>query len=176
MKKTRFLLSSLVLFGVLLFGWKLTQASRWYTAGMLTFAGAIGPAIHGWILEPNAEGEGPPTWVRGTQRVDLTIQFDALAVGLVPLLTLLAATPGLGLQRRGTLMLAGTALNFLIDSMILALFPLLVFYKNAFTDVIGTFLGLIAFVGAPVIIWFGLTFRELQQSLPSLRPRAVSAK
>jgi hypothetical protein len=49
-----------------------------------------------------------------------------------------------------------------------ALFPVLVFYKNPFTDVLGTFLGLITFVGAPVIIWFALTFRQLQQILRPL--------
>jgi hypothetical protein len=79
----------------------------------------------------------------------------------------------LGLRRRATLMLIGAVLCLLIDTVILALFPLLVFYKNPFTDVAGTFLGLIAFVGAPVIIWFTLTFRELQPLLPSFRQRPV---
>ena len=176
MRKVRFLLSCLLVFGALLVVWKLTQASRWYTDGMLALAGVIGPTLHGWVLEPNPEGEGPPTWARGTKRVDLTIQFDALAVGLVPLLALLAATPGLGVRRRAVLMVIGAALNCFVDGLILALFPLLVFYKNAFTDVIGTFLGLIAFVGAPVIIWFTLTFHQLQQMLPSLRARALNAK
>ena len=31
-------------------------------------------------------------------------------------------------------------------------------------------LGLVAFVGAPVIIWFALSFRELRQILPSFAP------
>ena len=74
-------------------------------------------------------------------------------------------------RRRLGLMGAGGLLCFAIDTLIVALFPLLVFYKNAFTDVVGTFLGLVAFVGAPVIIWFALTFRELQGWLPSLRSR-----
>jgi hypothetical protein len=176
MKKTRFLVSCLVLFGVLLLAWKLTHAGQWYTEGMLALASLIGPALHGWVLQPAVQGATAPVWVQGTHRVDLTIQFDALAVGLVPLLALIAATPGLGLRRRATLMLVGAALNFVVDAVILALFPLLVFYQNAFTDVVGTFLGLIAFVGAPVIIWFALTFRELQKTLPSLRPRIAAAK
>jgi hypothetical protein len=175
MKKARFLLVCLLSFGVLLAAWKLTDASRWYTEGMLGLAGFMGPLLHGWVLEAGPQG-GPPAWVQGANHVDLSIQFDALAVGVVPLLALLAATPGLGLQRRGILMLAGAGLNFLVDAAILALFPLLVFYKNAFTDVVGTFLGLIAFVGAPVIIWFGLTFRELREGLPSLRTHAAGAK
>lgn len=176
MRKARFLVACLAIFGVLLLGWRLTDASRAYTAGILALAGFVGPLMHGWVLEPDPSGVATPAWVRGADRVDLSIQFDALAVGLVPLLALLAATPGLALRRRGLLMLLGTGLNFLVDALILALFPLLVFYKNAFTDVVGTFLGLIAFVGAPVIIWFALTFRELQQALPSLRPRPVGVE
>jgi hypothetical protein len=95
------------------------------------------------------------------------------AVGLVPLWALLVATPGLGPRRRIGLVAAGTALCFLLHTLIVVLFPLLVFYTNAFTDVIGTFLGLVVFVGAPVIIWFGLTFRQLQAWLPPLRRPAL---
>jgi len=171
MKKARFLAVCLGIFAVLLIAWRLTRGAQWYTAGMLAFAGIVGPMVHGWVLETNPHGEGVPAWVHGDDRVQLSIQFDALAVGLVPLLALLAATPGLRARRRATLMIVGGLLNFGVDTLIVSLFPLLVFYKNAFTDVVGTFLGLIAFVGAPVIIWFGLTFRELQQLLPSLRAR-----
>ena len=113
-----------------------------------------------------------PPGCTAARRCEAAIQFDALAVGVVPVLALLAATPGLRWRRRLGLMAAGGLLCFAVDTLIVALFPLLVFYKNAFTDVIGTFLGLIAFVGAPVIIWFALTFRELQAWLPSLRSRA----
>jgi hypothetical protein len=174
MKKARFLGTCLLAFAMLLAAWKGTQGGHWYTDGLLAFAGVVGPMIHGWVLETNAPGDGGPVWVHGSSHVQLSLQFDALAVGLVPLLALLAATPGLPLRRRAALMGAGAILNFLADVLIVALFPLLVFYKNPFTDVVGTFLGLIAFVGAPVIIWFALTFRELQQSLPSLRPGAKS--
>ena len=170
MKKARFLGTCLLLFAVLLITWKGTHGARWYTDGLLAAAGMLGPMLHGWVLEADPS-LATPTWVHGNNQVQLSLQFDALAVGVVPLLALLAATPGLGLRRRVTLMIIGGALNFLADTLIVALFPLLVFYKNPFTDVVGTFLGLIAFVGAPVIIWFGLSFRELQQMLPSLRPR-----
>jgi hypothetical protein len=173
MKKARFLGACLLAFAILLAAWKGTRGAQWYTDGLLVFAGVVGPMMHGWVLETNAPGNyGSPVWVHGSNRVQLSLQFDSLAVGLVPLLALLAATPGLALRRRATLMCAGVALNFLADVLIVALFPLLVFYKNPITDVVGTFLGLIAFVGAPVIIWFALTFRELQESLPSLRPGA----
>ncbi len=170
MNKVRFLATFLVLFAILLVLWSRFEASRWYTTALLGCAGIVGPTLHGWVLEANADGG--PVWVHGNNSVRAAIQFDALAVGIVPVLALLGATPGLGLRRRGLLMCVGSALCFLVDALIVALFPLLVFYKNPFTDVIGTFLGLIAFVGAPVIIWGTLTFRQLQELLPGLRRRA----
>lgn len=173
MNKVRFLATFLVLFALLLIVWSVLDASRWYTKGVIASAGVIGPTLHGWLLEANPDG-GAPAWVNGPNHVRIAIQFDALAVGVVPALALLAATPGLGVRRRAVLMIVGAALYFLIDALIVALFPLLVFYKNPFTDVIGTFLGLIAFVGAPVIVWGALTFRQLRQQLPALRRAAVA--
>jgi hypothetical protein len=173
MNKLRFLGTFLLVFACLLVVWEWAQGSRWYTAGLLAAAGFIGPMLHGWILETGASG-GAPTWVHGGNQVRASLQFDALAVGVVPVLALLAATPGLTLRRRAALPLLGAALCFVVDTAIVAVFPLLVFYKNPFTDVIGTFIGLIAFVGAPVIIWFALTFRQLQQTLPLLRRRTAA--
>lgn len=174
MKKGRFLGTFLALFALLLVLWNAAQGARWYIRALLGAAAVLGPLLHGWVLEAPG-GAAAPVWVHGSNHVKVAIQFDALAVGLVPVLALIAATPGLGLRRRASLLLVGSLLCFLVDAFILALFPLLVFYKNPFTDVIGTFLGLIAFVGAPAIIWFGLTFRELQQWLPSLQSRATWA-
>jgi len=176
MKKARFFFTFLIVFAVLLVVWRGSEAGRWYAQGMLACAGVVGPMIHGWVLEGALGSDRAPVWVHGSDQVQASIQFDALSVGVVPVLALLAATPGLALRRRGVLMLTGGLLCFLIDTLIVALFPLLVFYKNAFTDVIGTFLGLIAFVGAPVIIWFALTFNELQAWLPSLRGRPLQQR
>lgn len=172
MKKLRFVGLFLVVFASFLVVWKVTGGAQWYTNGLLAVAGVVGPMLHGWVLEADPAGRGVPTWVYGSNHVQASIQFDALAVSVVPLVALLAVTPDLHLRRRGILMLAGAALCFCVDTVIVALFPLLVFYKNPFTDVLGTFLGLIAFVGAPVIIWFALAFRQLQQFLPPLSRRA----
>jgi len=168
MKKRRFLGGFLAAFGLLLIVWKALDGARWYTQGLLSCAAVIGPMLHGWVLETSASGLAPE-WVRGTDRVQASLQFDALAVGVVPVVALIVATPGLALRRRVTLSAVGAGLCFVTDTLIVAAFPLLVFYKNAFTDVLGTFLGLIGFVGAPVIIWFCLTFHDLQRWLPSLR-------
>ena len=176
MKKWRFLGLFLVAFAAFLVVWRVTDATRYYTAGLLRAAGLVGPMLHGWVLEFSDPSRGSPTWVHGSDTVQAAIQFDALSVGVVPVLALLAATPGVRWRRRVGLMALGALLCFAVDTLIVALFPLLVFYKNAFTDVIGTFLGLIAFVGAPVIIWFALTFRELQGWLPLLGPRSLASR
>ena len=176
MNKVRFVGTFLFVFALLLFVWKTTRGAEWYTQGLLASAAVVGPAIHGWVLDTRRPGERLPVWVRGGNEVKASLQFDALSVGLVPLLALLAATPGLGVRRRAMLMVVGAVLCFVIHILIVALFPLLVFYKNVFTDIIGTFLGLVVFVGAPVVIWFALAFRELQGSLPSLQPRTLSSR
>lgn len=172
MSKLRFLATFLVLFALLLFVWSRTDGSRWYAAGLLAVASAIGPPIHGWVLETGPDG---PVWAHGENKVRAAIQFDALAVSVVPAVALLAATPGLGLRRRALLVAAGTGLCFVISATILALFPVLVFYQNPFTDIIGTFLGLVAFVGTPVIVWVTLTFPELRRVLPALQRRESAA-
>jgi len=174
MNKMRFLSTFLVLFAALLVAWSALDASRWYTSALLISASLVGPPLHGWVLDTHAPTG--PVWVHGSNQVRAAIQFDALAIGLVPVLALLAATPGFTLRRRAVVMCIGAALCFLVDALIVALFPLLVFYKNPFTDIIGTFLGLIAFVGAPVIIWGTLAFRELQRALPALRGHLLAPR
>ncbi len=169
MSKLRFLCTFLLTFALLLVAWQRVDAGRWYTRGLLASAAVVGPALHGWVLETGPEPATHATWAHGDRHVRVALLFDALAVGLVPMLALLLATPAPTLRRRALLLVAGAALCFVLDTIIVALFPLLVFYKNAFTDVLGTFVGVIGFVGAPVIIWFALTFRQLQQILRPLR-------
>ncbi len=170
MKKGRFLASFFTLFAVLLVLWTSSQASNLYTDLLLGVSAPLGAATHGWILERAAEG--PPVWVHGSARVDLSIQFDALGVGLIPLIALLGATPATGWRRRVLPIVAGALLCFAFHVVVVVLFPLLVYHKNAFTDVLGTFLGLTSFVGAPVIIWFALSFSTIRQWLPSFQARA----
>ena len=169
MKKGPFLCRFLAVFAAALVVWQWTGVSRWYARALLASAGWLGPALHGWVLEKNAGPGGVPLWAHGGRQVQAALQFDALSVGVVPVLALMIATPGLRLPRRLCLAAAGAALCFALDSLIVCLFPILVFYKNPFVDVLGTFLGVVAFVGAPVIIWFTLTYQQLQQSLPRLR-------
>lgn len=169
MSKSRFLAGFLGLFAVLLAAWNASGVGVPCVRLVLALAGAAGPMLHGWVLELPAGGQSRPVWVHGADRVDLVIQLDAVVVGVVPLTALFLATPRLGWRRRCVLVAVGLVCHLVLSAVIVTLFPLLVFHQNAFTDIVGTFLGMLAFVGAPVIIWFGLTFRHLQRWLPSLR-------
>ena len=93
MKKTRFFATFLVAFALLLVVWNVVNGARWYTDGVLLVAGTLGPLLHGWVLEVPPAGQGRPVWMHGENHVQAAIQFDALAIGVVPLLALLAATP-----------------------------------------------------------------------------------
>lgn len=165
MNKTRFLCRFLAAFALLLVGWRWSDASRRCTQALLASAGVVGPSLHGWVLEAPPPGQAVPVWAHGSNRVHVALQFDALTVGVIPALALLLATPGLSVRRRFILLVVAATLCFAVDTLTVALFPVLVFYKNAMTDIVGTFIGLVAFVGAPVIIWFALAFPQLRQAL-----------
>lgn len=149
--------------------WGLTPLAEWSETLVLGAAGTIGPATHGWVLLEAIGDSRFPVWQRGAATVELRIQFDALTIGLVPLAALIAATPGLSWTRRMSTGVVGSALCLAIDIVIVTLFPLLVHYENPVTGIGGTFLGLVGFVGAPVIVWFGLVHHDLRPWLPSLQ-------
>lgn len=169
MSKLRFLAVFLIAFALLLAAWNRIDGGAWHRRAVLGIAAATGPAVHGWLLQPATTPGTNPYWVRDNVRVDLRIQFDALAVGLVPLWALFVATPNMRPRRRLRGLLLGSLGCLLIDAAIVVWFPLLVHHENAFTDIGGTFLGLIGFVGAPVILWFAFSWSELRPWLPSLR-------
>lgn len=175
MKKLLFLVRFLVSFALLLWAWSASGIAPAYTRAMLALAGVLGPITHGWMLQPVLpDGPQHPVWVHGTARVDLTIQFDQLAIGLVPMIALFLATPGVPPLRRIRQIALGVLLSYLCNAAILAAFPLLVFYKNDFTDVFGTFVGMVGFVGLPAILWFALAFEDVRPWLPSFAPRPAA--
>jgi hypothetical protein len=167
MSKTRFLLRFLLCIAILLVVWSRSPLARLYSDAVVAIAARLGPPLHGWVLD-QPPPPARPVWRQGDHRVEAALQFDALAVGVVPLLALILATPGIKPGRRLLRCLLGASGNLLISAAIVTAFPLLVFYKNVFTDILGTFLGLIAFVGAPAILWFVLCRDELPVRLPRL--------
>lgn len=74
-------------------------------------------------------------------------------------------TPGPGAPRHGRSRCDSSSTRrwlFALDLLILALYPWLVGAPNPLTDILGTFLGLLTFVGGPVILWFALTYEQLR--------------
>lgn len=175
MSKGLFLLRFLGGFGLLLGAWHSLGITPLYTRPMLATAGVIGALTHGWLLEPAGATSPFPVWVSGPTRIELKVQLDSLAIGLVPLLALLIATPNVPLTRRLRQIGLGVVSSFLLNAIILACFPLLLFYQNDFTDVLGTFIGLVGFVGSPVILWFVLAFSDIRPWLPRFRAANVTA-
>jgi hypothetical protein len=163
MSKLAFVGRFLLVFAFLItVGW-LTNAPSRYGRVLQNVASFAGPLTSGWWLEERTNRGAAQIWFRrGEQELRLLLSLEALSLGLLPLWSLLGATPGLGVRRVLLYTLIGSAGIFALDLLVLLLYPFLVLHPNAFTDVTGTFLGLLTFVGAPVIFWFALTFQRLR--------------
>lgn len=155
----------LAVFALLIFAGWFTGAPRAYAALLRTAASAVSPLVNGWSLEQRDEASSgrQEIWFRrGTAQMRLQLGLEPLALSLLPLLSLFGATPGMPAARRASRAAIGVALLFALDLLVLLLYPWLVGSPNALTDIVGTFLGLLTFVGGPVILWFVLTYRELR--------------
>jgi hypothetical protein len=142
----------------------LVQAQRPYARALAAAGRVASPLLTGWWLEERPGSKGPELWFyKGGEQLRLLLSLESLALGLLPLLALLSATPGLGLQRYAVAALVGGAAFFLLDLIVVLLYPLLVATPNALTDIVGTFLGLLTFVGGPIILWFVLTYDRLRE-------------
>jgi hypothetical protein len=143
-------------------GW-LTNAPAHYARLLEALGAVLSPLTNGWWLERRPTAQGVTLWFRhGTQELKLLLSLESLSLGLLPLIALIAATPGLGWRRALGAVAIGSALFFALDLIVVLLYPLLVSTPNALTDIVGTFLGLLTFVGAPIILWFVLTFDRLR--------------
>lgn len=163
MSKPAFVGRFLALFALLiLLGWA-TDASARYAALLRTATGAVSPVLNGWWIDTRVDKAGKTeTWFhRGEDELKLLLSLEALALGLLPLFSLLGATPGLGWKRLTIGAVAGAASLFALDALILLLYPTLV-TRSAATDIAGFFLGILTFVGGPIILWFVFTFDRLR--------------
>jgi hypothetical protein len=163
MNRAAFVLRFLALFAALVAAGGATGAARGYARLLEGAAALASPAATGWWLERRPGANDTRLWYRsGEHALPLQLSLEALALGLLPFLSLLGATPGLGLRRLLTGAALGFAGLFLLDLLVLVLYPLLVSRPNPFTDITGGFLGLLTFVGGPVILWFVLTYDRMR--------------
>lgn len=163
MNKSAFILRFLGVFAVLIVIGATVNAPSYYGRALATATRITSPAINGWWLEERPATSGSKLWFRaGTAELRLLLSLESLSLGLLPFFALLGATPGLKLRRLLTAAAIGALAFFLLDLVVVLLYPLLVTRPNAVTDITGTFLGLLTFVGAPIILWFALTFDRLR--------------
>ncbi len=161
--KIKFLLRFLGAFALLIPAGVATDFPRGYSHALEVTASGLSPAISGWSFERSpAAGRSGLHFRRGTESMPFQLSLDALALGLLPLLSLLAATPGMTIGRRSAAIAVGVAGLFVLDLLVMLAYPWMVRNPNAVKDITGTFLGLLTFVGGPVILWFALTYKNLR--------------
>ncbi len=161
--KWRFAGKFLLIFAVLLVGWWLIDFATLYRSAVLTAAQVVSPIVNGWWLDWDRPGTvGDITFRLGDRRLAMLLQLPALSMGMVPLLSLILATPGQSPAQAVRRALLGAVLYFLVDVAVVAAYPLIMDRPNVIKDTFGVFTGLIAFVVAPLGLWFVLTYSALR--------------
>jgi hypothetical protein len=161
--KLAFIGKFLLIFAVLTFLGGSTETPKGYAAVLARTAAILSPVANGWSLESRRVGDQEKLWFRrGAEEMRLLLGLEHLALGLLPLLSLIGATPGMTWRQRLKAAALGILGLFSLDLLVLLLYPWLVRNPNPLTDIAGTFLGLLTFVGGPVILWFSLTYRQMR--------------
>jgi hypothetical protein len=171
--KWRFAIKFLIAFAVLLVLWSWINFAHLYRNAVLIVVQEVSPMVNGWWLEfdkPNPVGN--VVFRFGNRELAMLVQLPALSMGLVPLLSLIVATPGLRVRQLALRGLIGAVFYFLIDVGVVLAYPLIMDQPNVFKDTMGVFTGLLAFVVAPLGLWFVLTYSALRPLWQlTLKPR-----
>ena len=174
--KWRFALRFLTTFALLIPIWWAVDFGPLYRSAALSLAQIISPITNGWLLEFDRPGfVDDAVFLRGDQTLPMLLQLPALAMGLMPLISLIVATPGQTPARIAVCVVAGSVLYLLVDVLVVLVYPFIMDQPNTFKDTVGVFSGLVAFVVAPLGIWFGLTYPALSsiwQLTPQHRAKA----
>jgi uncharacterized membrane protein YadS len=161
--KWRFAAKFLLTFAVVLtLAWMINFAHL-YRAAVLAVVQLLSPVVNGWWLDYDRPGLVADVAFRtGDRQLAMLLQLPALSVGLMPFLSLVAATPGQGLKRAAVTAALGSALYFLLDVVVVLVYPFIMDRPNVLKDTLGVFSGLLAFVVAPLGLWFLLTYPTLR--------------
>lgn len=156
----RFALKFLTAFAIIVPLWWATAFGDLYRSAVLGAAQAMSPLLSGWWLETPARGT--PAFTHAGETLPLYLNLGAIAMGLMPLLSLIIATPGQSPQRIAACLPIAMVLYLAIDVLVVLIYPLVMHEPNMVKDTIGVFSGLIAFVVAPLGVWFVLTYPALR--------------
>jgi len=172
--KWRFAGKFLLTFSLLLVVWWRFDVATRYRGAALATAQLVSPVVNGWWLDYDRPGlPNDITFRRGDRQLPMWLQLPALSMALMPFLSLVAATPGLGWKRGAVIAIFGSVLFFLVHVIIVLVYPLIMDRPNVIKDTLGVFSGLVAFVVAPLGLWFVLTYPALR-SIWQLGPQRAA--
>jgi hypothetical protein len=168
--KWRFAGKFLISFAILMVLWAQSDFGTLYRSAALAVVGFLSPLVNGWQLEYDQPGAIAAVLFRsGRSELPMLLQLPALSMGLVPFVSLILATPGQGAKRTAINVVLGSCLYFLVHVIVVLAYPLIMDRPNTVKDTLGVFTGLMAFVVAPLGLWFVLTYPALR-SLWQLGP------
>ena len=161
--KSRFAVKFLLTFALLLVvWWQLDVATRYRTAVLAT-AQLVSPIVNGWWLDYDQPGMvDPVVFRRADRQLPMLLQLPALSMGMMPFLSLVVATPGLGWRRLAATAGLGSLLFVVVHVLVVLTYPFVMDRPNFIKDTAGVFSGLVAFVVAPLGLWFVLTYPVLR--------------
>jgi len=157
--KWRFALKFLLTFTILIPLWWRFGIGEGFRDAVLATVQLLSPAVNGWWLERAA---ATATFRRGGDSLPFLLNLPSIAMGLMPLTSLIVATPGQGLQRIALRVPAAVALYFAVDVAVVLAYPYFMHDPGSVKDTVGVFAGMVAFVVAPLGIWFIVTYPTLQ--------------
>lgn len=161
--KWRFAGKFLLSFAVLMVLWARIDLGSYYRTAALAVVQFLSPLVNGWRLEYDQPGAIAAIVFRsGNLELPMLLQLPALSMGLVPFVSLVVATPGQSAKRMAINVAGGSVLYFLIHVIVILSYPLIMDRPNALKDTLGVFTGLMAFVVAPLGLWFVLTYAALR--------------
>lgn len=187
--KWRFAAIFLTTFAILTVGWWATEFGDLYRVAAFKAVQVISPIIGGWFLHFDEPGMAGAVFRRGSQTLPMALRLPALSMGLMPLVSLIVATPGQSIKRIAGAALLGCFLYFAVDVIVVSIYPLFMdqrmggapeTFLDIVKDTVGVFSGLLAFVVAPLAIWFVVTYPALrsvwQLTAPNAEPNRGKSK
>lgn len=171
--KLRFAVRFLLTFSLLVPLWWRLDLGNLYSDALLRLVGWLSPAVNGWWLDLTAS---PPAFTRGAESLPLYLNLPAIAMGMMPLASLIVGTPGQSIRQITIRILLGLVLYFAVDAVVVLAYPAFMYDPDTIKDTVGVFSGMVAFVVAPLGIWFVVTYptlRSLWQLAPNPAPPLV---
>src|SRR5438046_1190040 len=98
--KWRFAAKFTLTFALLIGVWWCFDVATYYRSAALKTAQIVSPVVNGWWLEYDHPGlSSEVVFRRENRELPMVLELPALSMGLMPFLSLLVATPGLGWKR-----------------------------------------------------------------------------